>query len=173
MSSVKRWSGVDSSTLGEPMSEIKCANCERFFSRYTCGATLFGECDCPKCQGMCSCGQVDKFDAFWASWPKSPRKGAKSSCRKRWDVGLYNGCADQIIKHVEWMKTTDQWRKDNGAFIPAPLVYLNQQRWDGAEVPEAPKQTRDPALVKIEQDQAKKAPPPPEVRARLKAMLGR
>jgi hypothetical protein len=37
------------------------------------------------------------------------------------------------------MKTTDQWRKDNGAFIPAPLVYLNQQRWDGAEIPEPPK----------------------------------
>lgn len=148
MSSVKRWSGVDSSTLGEPMSE----------------RDLFGEL---------TQTPVDKFDAFWAAWPKSPRKGAKSSCRKRWDVGLYNGCADQIIKHVEWMKTTDQWRKDSGAFIPAPLVYLNQQRWDGAEVPEAPKQTRDPALVKIEQDQAKKAPPPPEVRARLKAMLGR
>jgi hypothetical protein len=38
------------------------------------------------------------------------------------------------------MKTTEQWKKDNGAFIPAPLVYLNQQRWDGAEVPEIKKQ---------------------------------
>jgi hypothetical protein len=37
------------------------------------------------------------------------------------------------------MKTTEQWRKDNGAFIPAPLVYLNQQRWDGAEIPEMKK----------------------------------
>ena len=116
---------------------------------------------------------VDKFDAFWASWPKSTRKGAKSACRKRWDAGLYNGCADQIIKHVEWMKTTDQWRKDNGAFIPAPLVYLNQQRWDGAEVPEMPTDKRDPALIKIEQDRTLKAPMPQEVRDRLKAMLRR
>ena len=111
---------------------------------------------------------VDKFDAFWAAWPKSHRKGAKSSCRKRWDVGLYNGCADQIIKHVEWMKTTDQWRKDNGAFIPAPLVYLNQQRWDGAEVPEmAFKPLVDPALAKIKADIAKASPMPDHIKERL------
>ena len=76
------------------------------------------------------------FDLFWTAWPKSPRKGAKSACQSKWKKGLYEHCADQILKHVEWMKTTDQWRKDNGAFIPAPLVYLNQQRWDGAEIPE-------------------------------------
>jgi hypothetical protein len=79
------------------------------------------------------------FDRFWAAWPKSPRKGAKAACLARWKKGLYEHCADQIIKHVEWQKTTDQWRKDGGAFIPAPLVYLNQQRWDGAEIPEVKK----------------------------------
>jgi len=79
------------------------------------------------------------FDKFWAAWPKSFRKGAKAACLARWKKGLYEHCADQIIKHVEWQKTTDQWRKDNGLFIPAPLVYLNQQRWDGAEIPEVKK----------------------------------
>ena len=79
------------------------------------------------------------FDLFWAAWPKSPRKGAKSACLAKWKKGLYEHCADQIIKHVEWMKTTDQWLTSNGAYIPAPLVYLNQQRWDGAEIPEPPK----------------------------------
>jgi hypothetical protein len=38
-----------------------------------------------------------------------------------------------ILKHLDWMKTTQQWLRDNGAYIPAPKVYLNQQRWDGAE----------------------------------------
>lgn len=113
------------------------------------------------------------FEAFWAAWPKSIRKGGKSVCLARWKKGLYDGCADQIIKHVEWMKTTDQWRKDNGAFIPAPLVYLNQQRWDGAEIPEtfvANKQEVkqiDPALQKIAQDRAKAAPMPDHIRERL------
>lgn len=79
------------------------------------------------------------FDRFWAAWPKNPRKGAKSACLAKWKKTYCETQADQIIKHVEWLKTTEQWLKNNGAFIPAPLVYLNQQRWDGAEIPEPPK----------------------------------
>ena len=111
------------------------------------------------------------FEAFWAAWPKSIRKGGKSVCLARWKKGLYDGCADQIVKHVEWMKTTDQWRKDNGAFIPAPLVYLNQQRWDGAEIPESfgvkVEAQIDPALAKIEADRKKATPMPDHIRAKL------
>ena len=73
-----------------------------------------------------------------------------------------------IVKHLQWMATTAQWLKDNGAFIPAPLVYLNQQRWDGAEIPEIkPVQTIDPALAKIKADRKKAAPMPEHIRARL------
>ena len=108
------------------------------------------------------------FDKFWNAWPKSPRKGAKAECKKKW-VKLYcETCADQIVKHVEWMKTTDQWRQSNGAFIPAPLVYLNQQRWDGAEIPEiAPKDEIDPALRKIEEDRKRAVSMPSDIREKL------
>ena len=50
--------------------------------------------------------------------------------------------ADHIVAHVRWLKTTEDWQKNGGAFIPAPLVYLNQSRWDGAEIPESPEQAR-------------------------------
>ena len=108
------------------------------------------------------------FDRFWEAWPKSPRKGAKAECKKKWVKNYCETCADQIIKHVEWMKTTDQWRKNEGAFIPAPLVYLNQQRWDGAEIPEIkPTTAKDPALVKLDEDNKKAAPMPDSVRQML------
>jgi len=108
------------------------------------------------------------FEDFWKAWPSSPRKGAKSACKKVWDKSYCDTQADQIIKHLAWMKTTEQWLKANGAFIPAPLVYLNQQRWDGAEVPEmAFKPLVDPALAKIKADIAKASPMPEEVRQRL------
>ena len=42
--------------------------------------------------------------------------------------------AEQIIAHVEALKLSIDWRKDSGAFIPAPLVYLNQRRWEGADL---------------------------------------
>ena len=72
------------------------------------------------------------------------------------------------------MKTTNDWRKDNGAFIPAPLVYLNQQRWDGAEIPETSTmvQERDPYLVKLDEERKKFVPMPDYIRERLKT-LGR
>jgi hypothetical protein len=108
------------------------------------------------------------FERFWKAWPASTRKGAKSECRKKWDKHYCETQTDQIIKHIEWLKTTEQWLKGNGAFIPAPLVYLNQQRWDGAEVPEMkPKPTIDPALAKIEADSKRAVPIPEHIRAKL------
>ena len=114
------------------------------------------------------------FDRFWKAYPSSPRKGAKKQCKQKWVKYLCEHSADQIIKHVEWMKTTEQWLKANGAFIPAPLVYLNQQRWDGAEVPDLPTKTdRDPTLVKMEQDRQNAVPMPEHIRAQLAAIRGR
>jgi hypothetical protein len=108
------------------------------------------------------------FERFWKAWPASTRKGAKSECKKKWEKHYCETQTDQIIKHIEWLKTTEQWLKGNGAFIPAPLVYLNQQRWDGAEVPEMkPKPTIDPALAKIEADRKRAAPMPDHIRAKL------
>ena len=114
------------------------------------------------------------FERFWKAWPASTRKGAKSECLKKWEKHYCETQTDQIIKHVEWLKTTEQWIKANGAFIPAPLVYLNQQRWDGAEVPEIkPKETIDPALAKIEADRKKAVPIPEHIRQKMAQMKGR
>jgi len=114
------------------------------------------------------------FERFWKAWPASTRKGAKSECKKKWEKHYCETQTDQIIKHIEWLKTTEQWLKGNGAFIPAPLVYLNQQRWDGAEVPEMkPKPTIDPALAKIDADRKKASPMPEHIRAKMAQLRGR
>jgi hypothetical protein len=119
---------------------------------------------------------MNGFERFWAAWPRSDRKGAKSKCLQIWNKSYCDTCVDQIVKHIEWLKTTDQWRKDNGAFIPAPLVYLNQQRWDGAEIPDSfnpnvkESQKVDPALQKIKDDMALAVPMPDHVRERLRAI---
>jgi len=108
------------------------------------------------------------FEEFWIAYPKCVRKGEKSACKKKWVESYYFSQKHIILKHIQWMATTAQWLQDNGAFIPAPKVYLNQQRWDGAEIPEIkPKTLKDPALVKIEQDSKKAAPIPLEVLAKM------
>jgi hypothetical protein len=89
--------------------------------------------------------QMTGFDQFWAAWPKHPRKGSKALCRQRWIKHHHETQTETIIAHVNYMKTTMDWLKEGGAFICAPLVYLNQQKWDGAEIP-------DPQTLSIDRE---------------------
>lgn len=73
------------------------------------------------------------FARFWLTWPKSLRKEAKGKCLEAWVKAGAEEQADAIIAHVESLKKSAMWTKDAGQFIPAPLVYLNQRRWEGAE----------------------------------------
>lgn len=76
------------------------------------------------------------FLRFWAAWPRSPRKQSRGPCWDRWRKSDLDLVAEQILAHVEAMKFSIDWRKDAGAFIPSTLVYLNQRRWDGADLSE-------------------------------------
>lgn len=83
------------------------------------------------------------FNRWWAAWPANKpggysRKAAKSQCLAIWARCHHETQAETIVRHVEWLKTTADWLKDNGSFIPMPITYLRQQRWDGAEIPEPP-----------------------------------
>jgi hypothetical protein len=88
--------------------------------------------------------EPDGFRQFWQAWPKNTqtysRKGAKAACLKVWIARHHESQSATIVAHVRWLATTADWLKDGGAFIPAPLVYLHQQRWDGAEIPAPPEQ---------------------------------
>jgi len=35
-----------------------------------------------------------------------------------------------LIDAVNSQKNSEQWRKDNGQYIPNPATWLNQGRWD-------------------------------------------
>jgi hypothetical protein len=82
------------------------------------------------------------FLRFWGAWPKSTRKQSRGSCWERWRKADFDQVADQIVAHVEALKLSIDWRKDGGAFIPAPLVYLNQRRWEGADASGDPEPKR-------------------------------
>lgn len=108
------------------------------------------------------------FLEFWKEWPSGIRKVAKQQCLNKWAT---LGCADvaeHIKKHVSWMKTQPDWQKENGAFVPMPATYLNQQRWVDWEPPVAP--VLDPAEQTrqlLAQRDAGYRPPSAEIRAKL------
>lgn len=72
------------------------------------------------------------FADFWLAWPANERKQAKGKCFDAWKRAKAEKDAQAIIAHVERLKASEDWRKNGGAYIPAPLVYLNQRRWEGA-----------------------------------------
>jgi hypothetical protein len=72
------------------------------------------------------------FTTFWEVWPKSDRKQSQGKCLEAWKKAGAEPQAALIVAHVERMKA-GPWAKDSGRFIPAPLTYLNQRRWEGAE----------------------------------------
>lgn len=69
------------------------------------------------------------FDAFWSAWPASPRKVNKAACLRRWISGGLELQHEEVIAHVVGMKKSTDWTKSSGQYIPAPLVYLNQERY--------------------------------------------
>jgi len=72
----------------------------------------------------------DGFDRFWAAWPSHKRKAAKPQCETKWESRGCEAIADAVIASVEAFKRSDDWRKEGGKYIPAPLTWLNQSRWE-------------------------------------------
>lgn len=72
-----------------------------------------------------------RFGEFWLAWPKNERKQDKKACAAKWAKGGLDAIADAILADVRAKRGTRKWQE---GFIEAPLVYLNNRRWeDGAD----------------------------------------
>lgn len=74
------------------------------------------------------------FARFWSSYPN---KTGKKKAEDKWTVILRNltekdalSLFDEIIAGLDRAKKSKQWLKDNGEFIPHPITWLNQERWN-------------------------------------------
>lgn len=65
------------------------------------------------------------FDAFWSAYPKKTGKGAAKKAFEKVNVDL-----GTLLAAVERQKMSDQWRRENGRYIPNPSTWLNQERWE-------------------------------------------
>ena len=76
--------------------------------------------------------QEERFAEFWKEYPK---KVGKASCLKTWlklkpTEELFDHIMDALAKH----KVSEQWNREGGRYIPNPLTWLNQGRWDDEPV---------------------------------------
>jgi len=66
-----------------------------------------------------------RFNDFWNMYPK---KTGKKPCAIKWKLRKLDQIAEQIISDVEWRIKNDKKWLDG--FIPNPLTYINQDRWE-------------------------------------------
>lgn len=75
-------------------------------------------------------GGAERFQDFWEAWPPHIRKAAKEQCRRKWASKGLDERADLVIATVLSLKDSDKWREEGGRWIPAPMTWLNQDRWE-------------------------------------------
>jgi hypothetical protein len=76
----------------------------------------------------------ERFAEFWELWPRNDRKHDKAKCCQFWAKHDLDAVADKILADVRGKLGSDKWKRDDGQYIEAPMVYLNGRRWeDGAE----------------------------------------
>ena len=76
--------------------------------------------------------QERRFTEFWQAYPK---KVGKAGCLKAWKkLKPTAELFAQIMETLAKQKASEQWQREGGRFIPNPLTWLNQGRWDDEPV---------------------------------------
>lgn len=68
---------------------------------------------------------IPPFDEFWAVYPKKVGKGEAKKAFQKVKVPV-----SVLVEAVNRQRQSDQWRRDNGQYIPNPATWLNQGRWE-------------------------------------------
>lgn len=77
-----------------------------------------------------------KAQTFWQAWPRNRRKVGKGAVVK-WFVthAPDDERLELMVSKVTSLAQSDDWAREQGRFIPLPLTWLHQGRWDD-DVPE-------------------------------------
>ena len=68
------------------------------------------------------------FLRFWDNYPK---KVAKPVAFRAWNhIAPNEQTQGEILAGLGRAKTSEQWAKDEGRYIPNPATFLNQRRWE-------------------------------------------
>ena len=94
-------------------------------------STALAEPKRPECQSQSQSQSVKTlppgFDEFWKAYP---RKVGKIKAQAAWKkISKPIATLPAILSAIESQKKSEQWRKENGQFIPHPTTWLNEGRW--------------------------------------------
>ena len=70
--------------------------------------------------------RLEEFEVFWEYYP---RKVGKKDAHRAWGKAKDRPPLPDILSALAAQKSSEQWTKDHGQFIPHPATWLNQGRW--------------------------------------------
>lgn len=73
-------------------------------------------------------GVDELFNLFWKSYPRKVSKGNAEKWFKK--NKPTKELVDTMISKIDLLKETEQWKKNDGQFIPYPATWLNAKGWE-------------------------------------------
>lgn len=70
---------------------------------------------------------ASNFETFWISYPK---KIGKHATEKAWNKVKNSGEFQSLMNALTKQKESEQWKVDGGKYIPNPVNWINQRRWE-------------------------------------------
>jgi hypothetical protein len=80
------------------------------------------------------------FLKFWKAYPRKQDKGRVEKWFKQHKPN--DEIVDLMIKQIERFKQTEQWKKEDGKYIPYPSTWLNAKSWEDEFETEEEKEQR-------------------------------
>jgi len=71
------------------------------------------------------------FDAFWQAYPKRKSRGQAEKAFAK--INPSEQLMQAILAGIERAKTSEQWTRDKGKYIPHPATWLNAKGWEDEE----------------------------------------
>ena len=72
--------------------------------------------------------RCDRFDAFWAAYPKKYSKGAAEKAWQAIDPG--RELLETMLRKLAAAKACPDWTKESGQYIPYPATWLRARGWE-------------------------------------------
>lgn len=75
-----------------------------------------------------SAGGKQLFDQFWAAYPK--HKARAEAVKAFLKIHPDEQLLARMLSSIERAKTSDDWKRQNGRYVPYPATWLNGRRWE-------------------------------------------
>lgn len=80
--------------------------------------------------------EPEEEDAFASFWQMYPKKRNRREARREWDaLGVTSDLWETMRKSLLLFLDSPDWQKEQGRFVPAPLQFLQDRRWEGVQLP--------------------------------------